>query len=284
MFVIINADDFGWTEGINEGILEAHRHGVLTSATLLTGMKATNHAIELAKSYPRLSVGVHLSYGLGEPLVSVSELNALYKSDGKPKFKTAGLWFHASIRRKVRRQLDLHFRSQVEYVANQGLEITHLDTHKHLHYSPVIFEIVARIASDFKIPAVRLIKENIADHGSWEVKTRASIAMLYWTAYVNMYKTAKHGLVCTNRFIGLTQTGKWTKQIFMDIIRTIRPGVTEIMMHPGHIDGLEDEPTRLIDSRQTELNILTYPTIKEHFYQCQMNMKLIGYRDLPKVR
>ncbi len=283
-FVIINADDFGWTEGINEGIIEAHRHGVLTSATLLANAKATDHAVKLAKDFKNLSVGVHLSYHLGEPLLPISELNAIYRSDGRPKFSLPKLWLHAMLRKKVRSQLDRHFRSQVEAVSLKGVDISHLDTHKHLHYWPGVFEIVARIAADFKIPSVRLVREDPTDPGPGAVKTRLAVAGLCWTSYLNWYKVAKYNLHCPNRFIGIVQTGHWTRQMFMDIARTLKPGVTEIMTHPGHSKGLENEPTRLVESRQTELSILTYPLVKEYFYQCQLKVKLINYRQLPEVR
>ncbi|MFA5865503.1 MAG: ChbG/HpnK family deacetylase [Phycisphaerae bacterium] len=283
-FLIINADDFGWTEGINEGIIEAHRHGILTSATLLANTKATAHAVKLAKSFPKLSVGVHLSYGLGEPLLPISELDALYDPDGNPKFSTPALWLAATLRKKVRCQLDKHFRSQIEAVSLQGVNISHLDTHKHLHFWPSVFEIVARIAADFRIPALRLIKENPIVPGPPVLKTRSALLMLYWTYYVNMSKAKKYGLLCPHRFVGIIQTGYWTKQIFMDTARSLKPGVTEIMTHPGHSVGLENEPTRLVESRQAELDILKYPLIKEYFHQCQQKVKLIGYRDLPDVR
>jgi chitin disaccharide deacetylase len=283
-YVIINADDFGWTEGINEGIIEAHRHGVLTSATLLANAQATDHAVTLAKDFPNLSVGVHLSYHLGEPLLPYSQLDSLYNSDGHPRFSLPNLWLHATMRKKVRVQLDKHFRSQIEAVSLKGVDISHLDTHKHLHYWPAVFDLVAKIAADFKIPALRLVRGDPTRLGPGDVKARLAVAGLFWTSYLNRNTAAKYQLHCPDRFVGIVQTGYWTKQMFMDIVKSLKPGVTEIMTHPGNCRGLENEPTRLVESRQTELNILTYPLVKEYFHQCQMNVKLINYRDLPTIR
>lgn len=283
-FVIINADDFGWTEGINEGIIEAHRHGVLTSATLVANAAATRHAVAQAAHFPNLSVGVHLSYQLGEPLLARDEVDTLYDSEGRPRFSLPALWLHATLRKKVRSQLDAHFRSQVEHVLNLGVPLTHLDTHKHVHFWPAVFDLVARIASDHGIPAVRLVREYPADPGPAAVKTRMAVLGLFWTSIVNRRTIAQYDLRCPDRFIGIIQTGRWTRQMFMDVVRSVRPGVTEIMTHPGHPEGLENEPTRLVESRRTELNILTYPLVKEHFHQCQKQMKLIGYRDIASLR
>jgi len=280
-FLIVNADDFGWTEGINDGIIEAHRSGILTSATLLANARATVHATHLARSNPSLSVGVHLSYNLGEPLLEWSELNTLYERDGRPRFSLPSLWLNAMLRPKVRRQLERHFRSQIEQVARLGIEITHLDTHKHVHFWPSVFEIVARLAAEYKIPAVRLVREDPMDFGPTAAKTRTVLAFLYWTSLVNLYKVARYNLHCPDRFVGIIQPGHWTRHSFMDVARALKPGVTEIMTHPGHPDGLENEPTRLVESRRDELKMLTHPVVKEFFLQCQLKVKLIGYRELP---
>jgi predicted glycoside hydrolase/deacetylase ChbG (UPF0249 family) len=285
-YLIINADDFGWTESINEGIIEAHRNGILTSATLLANSKATDQAIELAKENPRLGVGVHLSYNLDKPILPAGELKSLYHADGSPKFSTAKLWLAATVSKKVRDQLYRHFRSQVERLTGKGVAITHFDTHKHVHYWPAVFELVAKLACEFNIPAVRLMRENTFDPGPLNLKTRAALCVLSFASFVNMRIAESYQRRYPQRFIGISQTGYWTKEMFLDISKTFesktsKPGVIEIMTHPGFARGLENEPTRLVESRLAELNILTDKDIKEWFAQCQPKINLISYRNFP---
>ncbi len=282
-FLIINADDFGWTEGINEGIIEAHQNGILTSATLLAGARATNHAVRLALDNPTLGVGAHLAYNLGSPLLSAADLDAIYHPDGRPRFSTPQLWLAVSARPKVRYQLYCHFRSQIEHLLRRGIRLDHLDTHKHLHFWPAVFSIVARLAVEFNIPALRLIRENPFDPGPITLKTRTALIMLSWTVCVNMLRASRLRRICPHRLIGIIQTGYWTDDYFLNIVKILKPGVTEIMMHPGYTQGLENETTRLIDSRLAELKVLTDPQVKELFQQCHRKIRLIGFQDLPDL-
>ena len=287
-YLIINADDFGWTESVNEGIIEAHQNGILTSATLLANSKATDQAIELAKDNPRLGVGVHLSYNLDKPILPAGELSALYHADGSPKFSTARLWLAASASNEVRDELYRHFRSQIERLMDKGVAITHFDTHKHVHYWPAVFAIIAKLACEFNIPAVRLMRENPFDPGPLNLKTRTALCVLSLTSFVNMPIAERYNRLYPQRFIGISQTGYWTKEMFWGISKTLKnkqskPGVIEIMTHPGYPRGLDKEPTRLVDSRLAELNILTDKDIKEWFAQCQREINLISYRNFPKI-
>jgi predicted glycoside hydrolase/deacetylase ChbG (UPF0249 family) len=284
--IIINADDFGWTESINEGIIEAHKNGVLSSTTLLANSKATQQAIQLAKASPSLGVGVHLSYNIDKPILSARQLDALYKPDGSPKFSTAKLWLAATCSQRVRRQLYTHFQSQIDYLLSQGVHITHLDTHKHVHYWPAVFDIVARLASENNIPAVRVMRENPFDPGPPNPKARGALCVLFFASLVNICKAKRYHRFYPQRFIGISQTGTWTKAMFLAVLKTIKdgkPGICEIMTHPGYPRGLDAEPTRLVESRLAELKILTDPEIKEWFAQWQHKINLISYRNLPDI-
>jgi len=284
--IIINADDFGWTESINEGIIEAHKNGILTSTTMLANSKATQQAIELAKAMPTLGVGVHLSYNIDKPILSARHLDALYNEDGSPRYSTAKLWLAATYSQKVRSQLYTHFQSQIEYLLDRGVQITHLDTHKHVHYWPAVFDIVARLADEYHIPAVRVMRENPFDPGPPNIKARSALCVLFFASLVNIRKAKRYQRFYPQRFIGISQTGYWTKAMFLAVLKTIksdRPGVCEIMTHPGYTHGLVAEPTRLVESRLAELKILTDPEVKEWFAQCRHKINLISYRNLPDI-
>ncbi len=283
-YLIVNADDFGWSEKVNEGIVEAYHDGILTSATLFANAPATEHAVSLAKSKSakEFSVGVHLCYGPWPPLLPAEELDAIFSSQGKPKFPNAKLWLQSSLCPETAGQLYLHFRSQIQSLQDKGISISHLDTHKHLHYWPAVFKIVLKLAEEFHIPSIRLINPSLFESGPLNLKMRMIIMALSLPQMMNRGRIKKSAISFADNFIGIPQTGSWTKAMFLDTLNSLKLGVTEIMSHPGYPDGLESDATRLVQSRQAELEILTDHAVKEFFSKCQ-NIKLIGYRDLPRI-
>jgi predicted glycoside hydrolase/deacetylase ChbG (UPF0249 family) len=133
-YLIPNADDFGFTRDVNQGIVEAHRRGILTATTLMATGPAFENAVELARQNPELDIGVHL---------------VLVDSEGFPPTIPQLLFSLGRI--KIYDQLV----RQVQKVLDAGLEPSHLDTHKHTHLLPQVFHAVTRIAKEFNIPWVR---------------------------------------------------------------------------------------------------------------------------------
>jgi len=277
-YLIVNADDFGWTEGINEGILSAHCSGIVTSATLLATGRAAKHAVKAAFATPSLAVGVHLSYHFGTPLIDPRKLHALFRPDGTPRYNTVALWLAATVSSTVRADLRDHFRSQIDWVISKGLIPTHLDTHKHVHFWPVITDLLCQLANEFSIPAVRLLAEPGFPFSQRISPVSLLLTTLNWTTPINRAYMKSYLLDCPQRFMGIVMTGHWTKHALLDILSSLLPGWTELMVHPGRPAGLEREPTRLVQSRQRELEILTDPEVRQ---QCQSNnIKLASYREL----
>lgn len=133
-YLITNADDFGFTRDVNQGIVQAHRHGILTATTLMATGAAFDHAVELARENPGLDVGVHL---------------VLVGSPGYP----------ATVPRLLlslgRMRIYDELAGQVRKILEAGIQPTHLDTHKHTHLLPPVLDAVARIAEEFRILWVR---------------------------------------------------------------------------------------------------------------------------------
>ena len=279
--LIVNADDFGWSEGVNEGIVEAHRNGIVTSATLAATGPAAEHAVRLAAENPELGVGVHLAYGLGRSLVEPRRLSAIYHTDGRARFGVIRLWLAVRLSRVARDQLYQHFASQVRWLLDHGTTPTHLDTHKHLHFCPVIGRMVCRIAEEFSIPAVRALRERWWTGGG-QPATRVKLAMLSPMVLICNYYIKSSQVASADRFVGISWTGSWTKQGLLDILDRLSPGTTELMVHPGYACGLASDETRLTGSRETELELLTDREVIE---RCRLrNIRLISYRELSMDR
>jgi len=262
-FLIVNGDDFGWTEGINRGIVQAHREGILTSATLLTCMPGSEHAVELANKNPSLGLGIHLSYTLGKIFPSTLA-PGLYTLEGKPRFSVVGLWMAVAMSKKLREQLYRLFQYQIIWGKERGVEITHIDTHKHLHIWPVIVDLLGGLCLEFGIPAIRLPYES----AWWELphNWKTGIPLIFLSVFRPITKkiVSSYDLRMPDHFRGIIYTGLWTKSRFMRVLESLSDGVTEIMFHPGYSMGLHEMPTRLVSSREEEISILTDRSVLDY--------------------
>ena len=260
--LVVNADDLGLTVGVNDGIFDAHDHGILTSASLFAGAPATSDAIRRARSRPSLGVGVHLSLVDGTPMLPPHRIPTLVEGDGRFR-RSWKPFIVACLRGKVSlAEVELELTAQVERLQSAGFRLTHLDAHKHVHAYPPVFAIVARLAGRYGIPVVRVpyerwapIRGDAATRGTRRLQTLLNAAMLPWA--LRGYRIAAAHDVRTPNFVGRIHTGVLNTAALAAIVRALPPGVTELMVHPGYADDeLERTGTRLLESRQRELDLL----------------------------
>jgi predicted glycoside hydrolase/deacetylase ChbG (UPF0249 family) len=260
--LVVNADDLGLTVGVNDGIFDAHDHGILTSASLFASAPATFDAIRRARSRPSLGVGVHLALVDGTPTLPPSRVPTLVEDDGRFR-RSWKPFIVACLRGKVSlAEVELELTAQVERLRSAGVRPTHLDAHKHVHAYPPVFAIVARLARRFGVPVLRVPYErwpSIAGdddrRGTMRLQALLNAATLPWAR--RDYRTAASHDVRTPHFIGRIHTGILSVDALAGLVRALQPGVTELMVHPGYADGeLERTGTRLLESRQKELDLL----------------------------
>lgn len=240
--LIVNADDFGFTQDVNAGIIEAHERGIVTAATLMPTGAAFADAVERTRAYPALDVGCHL---------------VLVGAPGLPANVAA---LAAAVAAKRLPILDI-LRAQVETIMRAGLRPTHADTHKHTHLLPPVFEAVARVAEEFGIPWVR----------------RPLPAP--WFGRVLERIPARYGLRMTDHFAGFRLTGRFGAAELVRMIERLPPGLTEFMCHPGRCtEELRRAPTRLKESRQREVAALTAPEVRQALGAS--GVRLVSFREL----
>lgn len=246
--LIFNADDFGFTSDVNEGIVEAHRHGVLTATTLMANGDAFEHAVGCAKNTPSLDIGVHLVLVQGE---SISR-------PGRPLPATLQGLAGALIRREI----DVYDEAaaQVRRILGAGIQPSHIDTHKHTHLFPAVLEAVAKIAKEFRIPWVR----RPFDYG-----TGATAGLIRQAVTTGMklmrprFAKTLSGMRMTDHFTGFGLTGTLDSAAMIETLKTLPPGLTEFMCHPGKCGPeLQAATTRLKESRQLELAALMSPEVR----------------------
>lgn len=286
--LIVNADDFGFTRGVNAGIIRAFKSGVLTSATIMANGDAFDDAIGLARSNPGLGVGCHLAVVGGRPVAPAREVASLLNGDGMlPRTLTELMKMLMSGRARVE-EIEREFRAQVERVLLSGITLTHLDSHKHAHTHASVMQALARVAVEFAIPCVRNPFERVfarprvgAAAGAARpvyLKQCAMSAAVAPRAFSFKRLARGYGLKTPDHFCGVRLTGLLDGEAMRSLIKSLKEGTTEIMCHPGVYDEeLESARTRLKRERQRELEALVDPAT----IRCaeQEGVKLISYRE-----
>jgi len=245
--LIVNADDFGFTADVNEGIIEAHRRGIVTSATLMANGEAFEHAVRLAQQTPSLDLGAHLTlvggYSVAQPGIPLP---------ASPKGLALALM-------AGRLHLYQECAAQIRKILDAGLRLTHLDTHKHAHLLPPVAEAVGRVSREFGIPWVRRPLE--APLAGWLARRRLR----------------KHGCRMADHLAGFAETGRLDEDRLLKLVRRIPAGLTELLCHPGYCRSeLRASPaTRLRESRELELVALTSPAVRQRLEEC--NVRLVDF-------
>jgi predicted glycoside hydrolase/deacetylase ChbG (UPF0249 family) len=267
--LIVNADDFGFTTDVNAGIVEAHRHGILTATTLMANGGAFEDAVRLAKANPSLDIGCHLVLVGGRSLVEPR----------RPLPRTVARLLQAIPLGRVEPYREL--RAQIARIVDAGLHPTHIDTHKHTHLFPPVLDAVARLAAEFAIPWVRRPFDFpiTARRTPW---TKRAISRGFSVVRSRFRRTlAAHGCRTTDHFAGFRITGRFDAADLAELIRALPPGSTEFMCHPGYCGAeLEAARTRLKQSRRHELDALLSAETRRAIEES--GVRLANYRDLSR--
>lgn len=264
--LVVNADDFGFTRDVNEGIIEAHRKGILTATTLMANGDAFNHAVQLAAENPELDIGCHLVLVGGKSLV-----------DGAPLPQTVGALIQAILQRRFEPLREL--RAQVQKILAAGIKPTHLDTHKHTHLFPAVLDAVARISQESGIRWVRRPFDFPLQGGPVPVSRQMISRGLGFLRPRFHAVLTRYGCCTTDHFAGFQLTGAFHAEDLVRLIEKLPEGSTEFMCHPGFLgDELKSARTRLKESREQELRALVDPSLRNTLARC--GVRLTRYRDL----
>lgn len=277
--LIINADDFGLTSGVNRGIVESHAHGVVTSATLMACGEKFAEAAVLSAQEPRLSVGCHVVLVDGVPVLDAATVPSLTVG---PKFRDrlTNFAMRAASGRLDPAQVEAEVTAQIQKLQAAGIAVSHLDSHKHTHMFPVVLKGMLRAAKKCGIRAVRNPFEPlvVATVRHWKRQFQLRLMRRFRAGFQEALVEA--GVVTPDGCVGIAATGGLTQEAFQSLIQDLPEGTWEFVSHPGYNDAeLDVVQTRLRDSREKELAILASPATKEALER--EGIRLISYRDLP---
>ena len=286
--LIVNADDFGYTTGVNRAIVEAHTRGIVTSTTLMANGPAFSEAAHLATGAPRLSVGCHVVLIDGAPLLPPSEISSLCGENGKPSFRDGLISFAARAMAGLLdgEEIEAEATAQIRRVQSSGIVVSHFDTHKHTHIFPAVLRPLLRAAAICGVTAVRnpfgprrplRSGELLATPSLW--KRTAEVRILRGFARKFRESADRLGFSTPDGTLGIEVTGVLDERLFRAIAETIPEGSWEFVCHPGYNDAdLQAANTRLRESRELELQALTLPEARALL--ANKDIELISYRDL----
>jgi predicted glycoside hydrolase/deacetylase ChbG (UPF0249 family) len=270
--LIVNADDFGWSESVTGGILRAHLEGVLTSTTLMANLPGAGAALERARrEAPRLGIGLHLNLTEGRPL-SGDAAAPLVDATGEFRGSLTALNRAARQSEEVRQAIAREWEAQAAWARDHGLAPTHLDSHKHVHLQPAILPIAVDLARRHRIGAIRTTVEIPVPHlyhflpDEWSLKDHlrqwllGRVARRWGRAAQAAVRAA--GLKTTDWFFGVRATGGVSAWLLRQLLEHAPEGAGEVMVHPGLPGPEGGRPTRLRASRPLELEAVCDPAVR----------------------
>lgn len=280
--LIVAADDFGMSSGVNAGILRAHREGILGDASLMVNGQAFSEAVDLARATPTLSVGLHLMLVQGRAALPASEIPLLVDAGGLFGNAPIAAGFRYFFTPGVRAQLRHEIVAQLEKFLATGLPLSHVDGHLTIHMHPVVLEILVDVCDRYAIRAVRLPREPLAAALRYE-RRHAMRKLFEGTVFHALScwalpRITRAGLRHPDRMFGLHQTGHVSEDYLLTVLSELPDGVNELYCHPALVDE-EARRWRPSDyASQQELAALTSPRVREAIERS--GIELITYRDL----
>jgi hopanoid biosynthesis associated protein HpnK len=283
--LIINADDFGLTQGVNRAIVEAHCDGIVTSATLMANGLAFEDANRRASSTPRLSVGCHVVLVDGLPVLreQTRTLSNRKFDDGRLYQSLSGFALRAISGKIDADEIEAEATAQIRKLQAAGIVVSHLDTHKHTHIFPSVLRPLLRAARSCGVPAMRnpfgpVHVSIVAKRPSlWKQFSKVRLLSRLGRTFRSSVQDA--GMLTPDGTVGIVATGAMDASLFESIVNSLPEGTWELVCHPGYNDAdLGSIRTRLRESRAQELEILTSPEARKIL--AHSGVRLISYREL----
>jgi chitin disaccharide deacetylase len=272
--VIINADDFGITEGVNKAIFELAKAGIITSTSVMSNMPGYKSIVHLKD---KIGIGVHFNLTVGQPITDPNKIPSLVNNNG--------FFFDLSLllkktRNKVitKEEVEIEFEAQVRHLLDIGITPDHIDSHESLLKYPFFKETMKRVARRYKIPAVRTYIQRKFDY-SRLLSPRKTLISLYLAFQKIRWESDRF---CTaDKYDSLIKSGldyEAALRKLEAIFHNLPPGILEIGVHPGYLDANHELLGKYINEREVELQALS----SDYFRQLLENSeaKLISFKDI----
>ncbi len=264
--VVFTGDDFGFSQGVNDGIIAAHERGHLAQASLMVTGEAFDEAVRLAKSHPRLCVGLHLVLTCGRAALPFVKIPHLVNERGEFLDQSVRAGLRYQFNRTAQRELRLEIRAQLERFRDTGLPLSHVDGHLHMHMHPVVLRALAEMSHEFGIRSIRLPVEELGitlGLDRTDLLSKMIWSWLFWRLRRYGERTlSRVGIGYVERVYGSLATGRVTEEYLLGLIPEIRAHHVEIYSHPAV--ELKGEPSNgPPGAGEAELAALVSPRVRE---------------------
>ena len=276
--IIVNADDFGRHELINRAVERAFNKGCLRSATLMAGGIAFDDAIQLAKKFSGLGVGIHFTLANGNPILPPKEIPSLVTEEG-----IFHAYYVAFLKLYLRGKISLsevrsELAAQLEKIRRAGLSLTHVDSHQHLHHVPGILEIVLDLAEAAGIRSMRVANTKIFDGELNSVGKFVGRLGLSSLAKLTAHQAHKKKFATPEHFAGIVAGESVDENFMLNRLENLREGTTEVMLHPGIDNKILQDFCRWEHDFEAELAAVTSPKVLKTL--ADKNISAINFADL----
>jgi len=281
--LIINADDFGLSLGVNKGIIESIENGVVSSISVIANFRHMSHVLEITKSFPNISIGIHYNLTTGKPITNPSFIPSLVRANGD-------FWGKGFSRKLLRGRIRFsdiktELEKQTKVLADLVPHISHFDGHQANHLYPLFFSAALKVAHKFGIRKVRCPKRYIARENHVSLLQLRQLNIKRWFKGIArrtmmIYLKAK-GFKTADRFVSLVfnnHSMDSLRKSWLSMVRNLPPGSSEICCHPGFADEILLQHSKYTYKRETEIAVLTSRELKQAFEE--NDVKIISYNEL----
>jgi hopanoid biosynthesis associated protein HpnK len=246
--LIVNADDFGRSESINQAVIQARQRGVLTTASLMVTGAAFESAARLARENPRLGVGLHLTLCRGRSVLPASEIPTLVDRNQNFRDSPIAAGFKYFFSTRARLEIAREVAAQFARFLETGLPLDHVNGHLHFHLHPAVFQ-------PWKCRAVRLVFDPLRIDfplGAGRPVYRLGHALIFsWLSRRARPRLRGASIAHTDFTFGLLENERVTEDYILKLLRVLPAGDSELYSHPS-LDHFEHEYQALVSPRVRE--------------------------------
>jgi len=276
-FLVVNADDFGLTKGVNRGIIKSFKEGVVTSASLLSVGRYFDNAVELAKVNSGLDIGIHLCLTEERPVLKKEDIPSLVDKDGCFLKSRWNFIFRYSLGKIDYAEVEKEFDAQMRKILEKGLCITHIDSHGHIHMLPGVLAVVIKLAKKYNIKIIRYPGEKISFYNiKWHRYIK--FCFLDLLCFLAKFNPEYRDFIRTDYFFGFMNSGQLYTWDIKKTLSVFKRGIAELICHPGEYDEEYKLYKHWNYDWQGELRALTSGDIRKIIEES--NIELISFRDI----
>jgi chitin disaccharide deacetylase len=270
--LIINADDFGMSKEVNDGIKRAIKAGAVNSVSVMVNMPYFDDAIQFLKKHPEVSVGLHLNITEGGPISSPHATSTLLREDNN-FFFWVNLMVKYFLKKVSLKEIAAELATQHKKLVSTGLEISHIDSHHHIHLFPPFFKIVLAFVREKKIPTLRCRRFRVRSLtvALFETASIKALLILFLCFINNVLARPSRHHFNDDTIFDMHWDSRMSKKRFLHILSSLPDGTIEIICHPGVMSKWGN--AAFLAPRQHELRLLTDPRVIKRIRQIRNGNK-----------